>query len=95
VALDLEITDELRAEGIAREVIRSIQDLRKARGLAVQDRISLSLTSDDPVVTEALKLHGDLIAREVLATDVHANVSGDMEEVALDEGLVLVGLTRT
>jgi isoleucyl-tRNA synthetase len=95
VALDLEITDELRAEGIAREVVRALQDLRKAKGLAVSDRIKLSLASDDPVVAAALDEHEDLIAREVLATEVvRETPPSDVEEIPLDEGLVRAAIEK-
>jgi isoleucyl-tRNA synthetase len=94
VALDLEITDELRAEGIAREVVRAIQDLRKAKGLAVEDRISLRLGSGEDVVADALTKHKDYIASEVLATEVTLEASGDGEKVALEEGSVLVELDK-
>ncbi|MEA2452540.1 MAG: isoleucyl-tRNA synthetase [Actinomycetota bacterium] len=96
VALDLEITDELRAEGIAREVVRAIQDLRKAKGLAVEDRITLRLGADDPVITGALEAHRDFVAREVLATEFELTGSvPDADEVALDEGVVHVSLEKS
>ena len=95
VALDLEITDELRAEGIAREVVRAVQDLRKSKGLAVEDRITLQLGSSEDVVARALAQHKDLIGSEVLATEVNlqGNVAG-ADEVALDEGSVRVSLEK-
>jgi isoleucyl-tRNA synthetase len=70
VALDVEITPELRGEGIAREVVRAIQDLRKSSGLEVEDRIELWMTSGDRDAAEALEAHHDYIAAEVLATSV-------------------------
>ena len=94
VALDLDITEELRAEGIAREVVRAIQDLRKAKGLAVEDRIALKVHSNEQVIVQALETHRDLIAREVLATDVQMDEASDAERVALDEGTVTVGLEK-
>jgi isoleucyl-tRNA synthetase len=77
VALDVDITDDLRAEGIAREVVRAVQDLRKSSGLAVEDRIELWLRSSD--AAEALEAHRDFVADEVLATTVH---TGDEEPPA-------------
>jgi isoleucyl-tRNA synthetase len=97
VALDLEVDDELRAEGIAREVVRAIQDLRKARGLAVEDRISLELRTSDAVVASALEIHEELIAREVLATTVDRSgevTRGDGEKVVLDEGTVEIQIAK-
>ncbi|MGD3104967.1 isoleucine--tRNA ligase [Streptomyces sp. YGL11-2] len=72
VALDLEITPELRRAGLARDAIRLIQEARKNSGLDVADRIALRwLTADDDVRT-ALADHAALIADEVLATDFAA-----------------------
>ena len=73
VALDVEITDELRREGIAREVVRAVQDLRKNSGLAVEDRIELWLASKAHV--SALHAYRDFIAREVLATSIQIDGS--------------------
>jgi isoleucyl-tRNA synthetase len=70
IALDLEITPELRRLGLAREVIRLIQDARKNDGLDVTDRIALWWSATDPELTAALAEHGDMIAREVLAVTV-------------------------
>jgi isoleucyl-tRNA synthetase len=71
VALDLEITDDLRAEGLAREVVRAVQELRKTTGLAVEDRIELWLASEP--AHAALSAHKEFIASEVLASVVHLN----------------------
>jgi isoleucyl-tRNA synthetase len=67
VALDLTITPELRREGLAREVIRLVQDARRTDGLDVSDRILFWWESGDPELAEALAEHGALIAGEVLA----------------------------
>jgi isoleucyl-tRNA synthetase len=69
VALDLDVTPELRREGLAREVIRLVQDARKADGLDVSDRIALHWEAPDPELAAALAEHGRLIAGEVLATE--------------------------
>jgi isoleucyl-tRNA synthetase len=72
VALDLQVTQELRREGLAREVIRLVQDARKADGLAVTDRITFWWRSGNPDVARAVAEHGQLIAGEVLATGFEA-----------------------
>jgi len=69
VALDLDVTPELRREGLAREMIRLVQDARKADGLEVSDRIALRWEAPDPELAAALTEHGQLIAGEVLATE--------------------------
>jgi isoleucyl-tRNA synthetase len=71
VALDVTVTDELRRAGLAREVIRLVQDARKTSGLDVGDRIQLrwSAAPADGELAAALTEHGALIASEVLAVD--------------------------
>jgi isoleucyl-tRNA synthetase len=66
VALDLDVTPELRKEGIARELVRLVQDARKAAGLDVTDRIELAVEATDEVA-DAVDAHRDWIAGEVLA----------------------------
>jgi isoleucyl-tRNA synthetase len=68
VALDLEITPELRRAGLAREVVRLVQEARKASGLSITDRIALWWTASDAEVAEAVREHGAAVAAEVLAT---------------------------
>jgi isoleucyl-tRNA synthetase len=68
VALETSLTPELRREGLAREVIRLVQDTRKSDGLDVTDRIQLWWEASDPELTAALDEQGTLIASEVLAT---------------------------
>jgi isoleucyl-tRNA synthetase len=90
VALDLEITEELRQAGLARDAIRLIQEARKNSGLDVADRIALRWTSTDPAVIAALSEHADLIADEVLATDFAQGEADDSYGAAFtDEGLSL------
>ena len=76
VALDLALTDDLRRRGLLREVVRQLQDLRRARGLAVSDRIRLWLTG---VPAELF----DAVAREVLAVSVEVG-PGPGEGAPLD-----------
>ncbi|MFJ8232062.1 isoleucine--tRNA ligase [Streptomyces sp. NPDC094448] len=67
VALDLEITPELRLAGLARDAIRLIQEARKNSGLDVADRIAVVWTSPQDETVRALNEHAALIADEVLA----------------------------
>jgi isoleucyl-tRNA synthetase len=69
VALDLEVTPELAAEGLARELVRLVQDARKSAGLDVADRIELTVEAAG-ALAEAVAAHRDWIAGEVLATAV-------------------------
>ncbi|HZC40519.1 MAG TPA: DUF5915 domain-containing protein, partial [Streptosporangiaceae bacterium] len=76
VALETEITPELRREGLAREVIRLVQDARKNDGLHVSDRIRLWWEAAGPDLAEALAEHGGLIADEVLAVELGRGAPG-------------------
>jgi isoleucyl-tRNA synthetase len=72
LALDLHVTPELRRAGLARDVIRQVQEARKSSGLEVSDRIVLRYATSDAETAAALAEHGDLVADEVLATDYAA-----------------------
>ena len=69
VALDITITDELRYEGIAREFINRIQNLRKDSGFDVTDKISVEIQKHD-AVNEAVKKHIDYIGSQTLAKNI-------------------------
>ena len=69
VALDLELTPELVRAGLAREVVRLVQEARKNSGFDVSDRITL-VWSAAGETADALREHGSLVAEEVLATDM-------------------------
>ena len=68
VAIDETLTPELRREGLAREVIRFVQNARKQAGLNVDDRIVLQLTTADEELGQAIVEHQPVIEAECLAT---------------------------
>ncbi|MDR1431153.1 MAG: DUF5915 domain-containing protein, partial [Propionibacteriaceae bacterium] len=70
VALDLEITPELELAGIAREVIRLVQEARKASAFDVSDRIVLTWSAANAKTKAAIAAHRELIASEVLALEL-------------------------
>ncbi len=69
VALELELDDELRREGLARELVHAIQNARKGAGLQVEDRIELDLGGDDELLAAA-RDHEAYVAEETLAVRV-------------------------
>jgi isoleucyl-tRNA synthetase len=69
VALELELDDALRREGLAREVVHAVQNARKAAGLQVEDRIKLMLSGDGELLAAAGE-HDRYVAGETLATEV-------------------------
>jgi isoleucyl-tRNA synthetase len=66
VAMDARLTDELNREGMARDVVRQVQDLRKQSGLEMEDRIALHLHTDSPALQQALAAHQAYIMAETL-----------------------------
>ena len=69
VALQLELDDELRREGLAREIVHAVQNARKAAGLEITDRIELSLGGDENLL-DAARAHEPYLTGEVLATSI-------------------------
>lgn len=93
VVLDTEISDELRYEGMARDAVRLIQDLRKRSGLKVEDRIQLLVDARGDWRT-VFDHHGALVAGEVLATEVIHQRPHDLDGAGLGDDL-WVGLRRS
>ena len=92
VALDLELDDDLRREGVARELIRALNDLRKEQGLAIADRVRLRLGGDE-VVRAAVAEHAGWIADEVLAVELAWADGGELA-VSVDGSNVAVDIER-
>jgi isoleucyl-tRNA synthetase len=69
IALDLQVTPDLAAEGTARDVVRIVQQARRDAGLAVSDRIRLTLGADG-AVADVLRAHAGFVAAETLAVDL-------------------------
>lgn len=85
VVLDTEVTEELEAEGYARDVIRAVQDARKNAGLDVADRIDLTLGVPADYVAWVLS-HRDLIAAETLSLEVEIReIEGTQLEVKVSK----------
>jgi isoleucyl-tRNA synthetase len=97
VALDLELTDELRGEGRARELVRAVQDARKAAGLDVSDRIDLVIQGSGAFSSAAASSAGrGIIAGETLATVVDDIPDADafQQDVTIDGELVTITLRK-
>ena len=85
VALSTELTHELVLEGMARELVNKIQNMRKEADFNVSDRIRLSLNTSSVLVEEAFEVHRDYILRETLTTEVVELPSG--KAFSLDQNL--------
>ncbi|MEX2193710.1 MAG: isoleucine--tRNA ligase [Thermoleophilaceae bacterium] len=91
VALDLELDDGLRREGLARDVVRAIQDARKNAGLAVEDRIALTL-GGDAALLDAARAHESYVAGETLATSL--SYDGGATTADIEGRQLRIGLER-
>jgi isoleucyl-tRNA synthetase len=92
VALDLAVDDELRLEGLARELVRVVNDARKRQGLELSDRITLTVDAQG-AVADAVAAHRDWIAGEVLATTVELGPVDGSEPIEVgDAGQVRLAL---
>ena len=95
VALDIMVSDELRREGLARELVNRIQNLRKESGFEVTDRIRIEIERNDEIAG-AVESFGDYIASQTLAVsvDVVDKLDDTAVSVDLDEFTVRMKVTR-
>jgi isoleucyl-tRNA synthetase len=94
IALDITLTDELISEGIARELVNRIQNLRKSSGLEITDRINLSLSASDSI-NQAIAEHKAYIASQVLANNLFlTNQLSNATEVDLDGTPVFIQIEK-
>lgn len=92
VLLDTEITEDLKVEGYARELIRTIQETRKNNGFEISDRISVSYQTDSEVLKSAFTQFGDLIAGETLANEI--SEGGADQDFTVDGEYLKLTLTK-
>jgi isoleucyl-tRNA synthetase len=92
VALDVTITDELRQEGIARDFVNRIQNLRKDSGFEVTDKIKISLENNNEELADAVATNKNYICQEVqaIALDLVTDLNGSASEIEMDEFLLKV-----
>jgi isoleucyl-tRNA synthetase len=93
VALDLALDEELRREGLAREIVHAVQSARKAAGLAVEDRIRLVLGGDDELIGAA-RAHERYVAGEVLAVEVAYDGAQDGRPATIEGRELRIGVAR-
>ncbi len=96
--IDKRITPDLKREGIARDIVRNVQNLRKDAGLDIADRIKLSLVTEATGVKEAIEQCGDYIREETLAVELQsAPLGADAARTAvkIDGQEVTIELTKS
>ena len=95
VVYDLTITPELKREGLMREVVRHVQSARKQAGLQIDDRIVLSISSDDSEISQAIDAFADVIKAETLAVELNSVINESEKYDAKIEGkLVEISLKK-
>jgi isoleucyl-tRNA synthetase len=92
VALEVELTDELKNEGMARELINRIQNIRKESGLEITDRITVTLSPNEDV-QKAIDSFADYIQTQVLADDITLQPN-DGQEVDFDDFKLNIKITK-
>ena len=96
VALDITLTDELRAEGVARELINRIQNIRKDSGFEVTDKIRVEIEQKE-LVADAVARYADYIGSQTLAVEVKSSAEPQGEVVVatdIDEEPLRIAVTR-
>ena len=96
VQLDTKVYPELEKEGIARDFVRTVQNLRKEKNLDVSDRIILSYEASTDLINDALELHKNYIMEQVLALDIISNRALDNAPVSeeIGDGTVKLDLQK-
>ena len=99
IALDIQISDELKKEGVARELINRIQNLRKDSGFEVTDKIDVEIFADGAAyddIAAALEAYKDYISAQTLALSVTLGKDAPegASDVEWDEGSVKMVLSR-
>ena len=93
IALDIELNQELIEEGIARELINRIQNIRKSSGLEITDRILVTISTND-VIVPAIEHFNDYIAAQVLAAQVKVAELTDGEEVEINNQQIRINIQK-
>ena len=93
VALDINITDELQKEGIARDLVNRIQNLRKDLGLEVQDKIKVIVDDKNQLVTESIQSNKEYICTETQALELDVkNILHDYKELEIDSFIIKLSI---
>lgn len=93
VALDVTITEDLRKEGIARELVNRIQNIRKSSGFDITDRINVKISKLDQI-KDAISEYNDYIASQVLADKIELSDNVEGQEVDMDDFILQVAVDK-
>jgi isoleucyl-tRNA synthetase len=97
IALDVTITEELQLEGLSREVVNRIQQLRKQKGLDVTDQIQVDIAADG-TLQKAIEAHRGYISQETLAKELRVannNITGEQYQIHEHEIVLTLSKSET
>jgi len=93
VILETELSDDLKTEGVSREIIREIQNMRKSQGFEISDRIKITFATESKFLSTAFAKFGDKISAETLAQKIgNTKVSGD--EIEIEGEKIVLKITK-
>ena len=98
VALNIEITDELKKEGLVREIVRTINQIRKEQKLTIEDEVVVEYHTDDELLSTVFEKYSEEIKKSVLARELHEEKikldESDAEEKKVDGIAVLLSVKK-
>ncbi len=94
IALDIQVSPELFREGLARDLVRHIQQIRKEIDLEIQDHITVAYASDSEEVRQAVAEHSQYICSETLCDDLSAGNADDGKGITIAAQAVSLKVTR-
>ena len=94
VALDITVTDELRSEGLARELVNRVQNIRKQSGFEVSDKVDVLLLSND-IMDKVVAEHHDYIAQQIQAESLEiSDAVSDGVELDFDDFVLSIQVVK-
>ncbi|MCT4552544.1 MAG: isoleucine--tRNA ligase [Alphaproteobacteria bacterium] len=94
VILNTETTAELEKEGLARDFVRTIQDIRKAKDFNISDRIEIDFNTSDELLKEAIKENANYISEQVLAISINEKNGFNGEKTEINKKEIEINVTR-
>jgi len=94
VAVNLEITEELKNEGLLRDLVRTINQMRKEAGLTIKDRVVITMNSTDVGLLSVIESQKDLLVSQVLAKEILIGpIAEGGKEVSLDKAKLIIKIS--
>jgi isoleucyl-tRNA synthetase len=94
IIMDLELTEKLKLEGSARDIIRSVQQARKDADLKVSDRIALEISTNDPELKQSLTEFAEVIEEQTLSKLMHISQADYTTEQSVMSKSVIIKIKK-